>query len=173
MIKIGKIDLELLRDQDPDFARSVFRLHREFLRSKNETKDAMISEKVAWTENLKLKAELEANKKEVEILSSIISQHKSRYEQTVRNYHQAQLQLDSAELKSAQAEASLMNLMEALEKQKEEIFEKYAESVPTAVRKQMQDNITMITEQVIQILKEVKIPEGRPPQPAVIIEPKK
>jgi predicted nuclease with TOPRIM domain len=152
LAKMLEIDINLIKEFDPKIARGIIQIYREIGRLRHQLKEAMISEKQAWSENVQLKTELEASKKEIDSLKSYISQLEDKYSEIQRKYHQIRLNLDEAQLKSTIHELSFIYLTDAVEKLYAKLAERYGEDIATTIRREFERNISMLIEQVSQVL---------------------
>ena len=130
--------------------------------------EAKKSEKEAWTQNISYRAELEAYKKQVEILETTLTNLKSRFEEKVRRYNMLKLEMEDLEMRTAIAETSYINLLDALERMHQLVSKRYTESIPEMVRREMISNIDMLIEHIKSVIESVK---GLTPQVPIVTTP--
>jgi uncharacterized protein YydD (DUF2326 family) len=142
-----KIELSELREFSPELAQEVFKLWRELMLMREVTKEAKISEREAWIENMKLTNRIAELEKEIEKLNSYITELTRKNVELSRQVKDLKGALQQADMRMSIYAISYMELMASMEKLYTLVAEKYAEDIPTVVREELKKDIEFLIEQ--------------------------
>ena len=147
-----EIDLNRLRKIDKNLAIYIFSIHRELLNLRNKLEQSMVREREAISKNIELSAELKAMRKENENLRATVSMLTSRYEAKVREANYLRQEVEDLRLKMAIAESSFISLSEAIEEMHDKISRHYLTDIASKVRSDMEENLSIMIENIRYLL---------------------
>ena len=153
---IISIDLERIREVDPEIAKLVFILHRSLAYYREMYFKARESEREAWSINVTLQAENKALKKETEIIRSELSTLLVKLEEKTRQADRLLMKVKDLEMKKGIAELAFQNLLFALERLYSIIASKYVEPIYESVKNDILSTTSQMTELIKSVLRELK-----------------
>jgi len=147
-----RINIEELRQIDPELALSVYSLYEELLNARRELIEAARSETAAWNERNKIQMELERIKERNEFLEAHNEKLQKELIKAQARIKHLESIVQQADLRMTMWESSFLELMGALENLYTLVAEKYTESIPEAVREELKKDIQFIVEQVTKFV---------------------
>ena len=154
-----KIELAEIREISPELAEEIYKLFRELMIAREMVKEAKISEREAWIENMKLHNQIAVMQKEIEKLNSFISELSNKNTELSIQNKNLKMQLQQADMRTAIYATSYLELMATMERLYTLVAEKYAEDIPTAVREELKKDIEFLIEQFGKIAPAPPTPE--------------
>jgi len=100
LLRMATLDIERIKNIDPELATHIYMIYREMMKLRNDLEEAKKSERQAWAENVAYQTEIEALKREIDILHTNMSQLRERYEEKVREANQLKIEHEDLSLKN-------------------------------------------------------------------------
>jgi len=158
MLRMLTIDINRIARQDPELAGHIVKLYREYINAISQLEEARKSEREALAELSSMRIELEARIKEIDTLKMAMSRFESMYNEKVKEANNLRLEIEDLTLRTGIAETSFKYLLNVLEDMYEKITRRYIEDIPTTVRNEILQNLSMVVEQINTILKSIAVP---------------
>jgi len=150
--RIVELDLDRLRIHDKELAEYIHSLVEDMKKLFRKLRDAQIMEKKARSENITLRIKLEASEQEVEDLRVELSKLREKYNEVVREAESLKIEMDQMKIKMGRAEQSFLTLMEIIEEMHEKMAQYYLDDVSTKVRREMEDNLSLLIDNMRHLL---------------------
>lgn len=157
IIKMCKLDINRIKQIDPSLASNIVKLYREYIGVISQLEESRKSEREALAELSAMRIELDARMREIDTLKMAMSRFESMYNEKVKEANNLRLEIEDLTLRTGIAETSFKYLLNVLDEMHEKIVRRYVEDIPTTVRNDILQNLSMVVEQVNTILQSLRI----------------
>ncbi len=151
------LDVSRIKRVDPSLATDIVKLYREYIGVISQLEESRKAEREALAELSAMRIELNARVKEVDTLKMAMTRFESMFNEKVKEANNLRLEIEDLTLRAGIAESSFRHLVNVLDGMHEKITRRYIEDIPTTVRNDILQNLSMVVEQVNTILKSLKV----------------
>lgn len=158
MERLIEINLNEIREQDPELARKVYEIYLQYVKLRQELREARKFEAEARAMLDATITEKEALEKQVEIMKTMMTKMRTQLEEQIRRCKQLELEYKDVLLRSEIAQRSFSTLLDKLDEFYEKLGEKYTEGPIEALKRDMREYLETFMSQVRSLLETLKAP---------------
>jgi len=156
--RLVEIDLNLIRERDPQLAMKVYSIYRQYQLAVSLLESVMESEREARSKLVSVDTERKALKKEVEQLRVQLTRIRSMLEKQKEREMQLELENKDLLLRSEIVQHSFKVLLEKLDELYEKLGERYVREPIEDIRREMREDLESISAQIRGILETLTTP---------------